>query len=466
MPDKETIINLLPGQILDIRTPRGMRVTYPSGKTNPPRIITRDLGTWVEPPPPPPVEPPPSTKPWPTSTPWGQEPHTPAPPIPAGLAAGTMTLQQAVDATPAGGVLNASISGKVWREKVTISKPITIVGYGAEVRGDTAKVEEWFLVFSSDVTIEGFRCTNSGVGQSMSNQGGIQLGGYGNTGRTYDRLTLRNLDLDGRAGAPYRGDLVCIQGNGTGHKFVGNRMASGGRSAITGSGMALLTIARNEFGDNTTGAGTLIDVGIDGGAVKLLFTDGITFEDNRVVGNRGRGLWTDTQAKNVLLRGNDLSGNAYNGAFLESSHGLTVVENLVERNARADAAHPWLWGGGICLASSDHATVTKNLVIDNGSGITVVSQDRTDDAPHVDLNITDNDVLMDNAGWYAIGWAQDWAGQLFLPTSQNRGSNNRVHGSQRFAWDGDKGLAAFNATPAGGGSTRMLTDAEAAALRA
>ena len=57
MTDKETIIELVPGQILDIRTPRGMRVTYPEGKQNPKRILTRDLGTWVEPVPP---EPPPT----------------------------------------------------------------------------------------------------------------------------------------------------------------------------------------------------------------------------------------------------------------------------------------------------------------------------------------------------------------------------------------------------------------------
>ena len=59
MTDQTSIVDLLPGQVLDIRTPRGMRVTYPDGKQSPKRILTRDLGTWVDPTPEPP-EPPPS----------------------------------------------------------------------------------------------------------------------------------------------------------------------------------------------------------------------------------------------------------------------------------------------------------------------------------------------------------------------------------------------------------------------
>lgn len=457
---KRTVVNLIPGQEYELRTDRGMRVSYPLGKTNPTVIVARDLGVWVEPPAPTP------TSLWPTSTPCGKEPRSAVPVVPSGLAAGTVTLQQAVDATPAGGILNASVPGKIWREKITINRPITIVGYGAEVRGDLSKDEEWFLVFSSDVTIEGFRCTQSGAGSTRADRGGIQLGGYWNVGKIYDRLTLRNLDLDGRGGSAYMGDLVSIQGGGSDHVIAGNRMRNGGRSAITGSQMKALYIARNDFSDNSTGVGSVIDVGNDGGAVKLLWTDGIVFRDNWMIGNRGRGLWTDTMARSVVITHNVFEANAFNGVFLESSHQLEVFENLVFDNARIAQARTWLWGGGITLSSSDHAKVSKNLVVDNGMGITVVSQQRTDDAPHVEIEITENDVLMSDPGWYAIGWGQDWAGVLFAPASNNRGSLNRIHGSQRFAWNGDKTLTQFNATPAGGGNTRMLTDTEAANLRA
>jgi hypothetical protein len=67
----------------------------------------------------------------------------------------------------------------------------------------------------------------------------------------------------------------------------------------------------------------------------------------------------------------------------------------------------------------------------------------------------------------------DWAGILFNPASNNRGSNNRywyptVENSQlRYGWNGAKTrLADFEATPAEAGGTYLTTSQKDAALSA
>jgi hypothetical protein len=151
-----------------------------------------------------------------------------------------------------------------------------------------------------------------------------------------------------------------------------------------------------------------------------------------------------------------------------------VTGNEVWGNSWGPNGNAWAWGGGITLASSDHAEVDNNVVAWNADGITVVSQQRTDDAPHVEINVHDNTIAMSpgsDTAAYASGWAMDWAGILFNAASNNRGSNNRYwyptaeNSQSRYAWNGAKTrLADFEATPAEAGGSYLTTSQKDAAL--
>ena len=110
-------------------------------------------------------------------------------------------------------------------------------------------------------------------------------------------------------------------------------------------------------------------------------------------------------------------------------------------------------------------------------GITVISQSRTDDAPHVAINVHDNTIAMNprsgDSAAYATGWVMDWSGVLFAASSNNRGSNNHYwypaaeNGQDRFGWDGtDTRLADYASTPAETSTSYLTTTQKDNALSA
>jgi len=181
--------------------------------------------------------------------------------------------------------------------------------------------------------------------------------------------------------------------------------------------------------------------------------------------NAARGFWTDTMVTNLVFRRNRMHDIPSTGAFFESSHYVEAYDNVVW-NCNRNVG--WGWGGGINSASSDHMNIHHNTIYRCGSGVTVVSQSRQDtEVPvyggTVEINIHDNTIIEPDV--YGTGWFQDWAGNLFVPTSNNHGANNAYYftggAPGRFAWNnGDlTSLSAYNATP-GEENGRYLTVAE------
>src|SRR5262249_30354204 len=211
-------------------------------------------------------------------------------------------------------------------------------------------------------------------------------------------------------------------------------------------------------GNRITGNNTRnYDAGATASGAKFLWVNGLTVDGNEVDNNNGRGLWTDTGVQNATFTNNRLHDNRLNGLFLESSHYLTVTGNVAWYNGWGGAG--WAWGGGITLSSSDHADVSGNTVAWNADGITVISQSRSDDAPHIENNVHDNTIAMDpptsDSSAYATGWVMDWSGILFNASSNNRGANNHYwypwveNGQVRFGWNGTKSkLMDYELTPA------------------
>jgi hypothetical protein len=95
-----------------------------------------------------------------------------------------------------------------------------------------------------------------------------------------------------------------------------------------------------------------------------------------------------------------------------------------------------------------------NVIVDNPGNILVRGRPRPG-FPEYDLShdvfIHDNTIISQD-GYTALAWYG--SGEVFAPTSNNRGSNNRYYygvrqnDNARFAWAGlIKRLSAFNATP-------------------
>jgi parallel beta-helix repeat protein len=327
---------------------------------------------------------------------------------------------------------------------------------GQNPAGHTVEVsvrQNWVWVASSDVTIDGFTMKHA----STSVQGGGILVGGSWVGAV-NRVTLKNNVL-----SDTHGRNIQLEG-GVGHRVLNNNIFRAGNIGIGGSGGSDWVISGNYIHHNNTEG---FDPGIESGGAKILWVNGLTVSNNEIAYN-DRGFWTDTGVVNATFSNNRLHDNTLNGLFLESSHYLTVTGNAAWENGWLGSG--WAWGGAITLASSDHANVYNNTVAWNADGITVISQSRTDDDPHVENNVHDNTVAMSprsgDTGAYATGWVMDWAGVLFNASSNNRGTNNHYwypmteNGQTRFAWNGGKTrLTDYLATPAET-STTYFTNAQ------
>ena len=322
----------------------------------------------------------------------------------------------------------------------------------------------WVQVAASDVTLDGFRMRHS---TAPSQTGGITV--KGNDGMSVDRFVIRNSHLSDAHGA-----LLSIRG-GSGHEVLDGVFERGGQLGLHLSGeegSRDWRVEGNVIRDNSTAG---FATGWEAGGLKSLGVDGLTIVDNEFAGgpngDNGRGAWTDTGTRNVVFRGNRMHGNGHEGAMFEASHGLVIEDNVAWDNGWANT--PWGWGGGIVLSSSDNALVRGNLLAWNADGLSVISQDRQDDEPHVNIRVEANTVIAGPAGSdeapMVLAWLQDWDGALCDAASGNEGDGNLVWMPppaapvDRFSYcDPIHDVERFAATR-GGHGTRQLTDDEARA---
>jgi parallel beta-helix repeat protein len=337
-----------------------------------------------------------------------------------------------------------------YAETVTIRRPLTLRGYGSVIDGGGVRTI-WVAVRSSDVTLEGFTMRNAAPGIAQS--GSIDVDGV-------DRFTARDLSLSGGSAADIR------IWNGSGHTVADSDIAAGRQEGIVLWQVVDTAISGNRIhGNNTAG----YDPGLEAGGLKAGGARNLLLSGNEVDSNAGPGLWCDGMCVNTTITGNSIHDNTNEGILFEISSGAAITGNRVWNNGWGFT--DWGWGGGIVVSSSSGAQVANNVVAWNADGIVVLSQDRSD-APLVTGNyVHDNTIILaprsgDTSDQIALGWLQDWAGNLFDPASNNRGAGNAYWiGSPepewaRFGWNGPiDTLATFNATPGEAGG-RYLTDAE------
>ena len=361
-------------------------------------------------------------------------------------------LQDLIDQAPAGSDL--VVPSCVYRESVTVDKPLTIDGTGATIDGrdasGTVVRDAWMTIAASDVTVRGFTmryASNKPQTGALRVEPGIA------------RLTIEACDLGFAAGADVSIG-VADQSTITGCSIhdAGQLGVHVGGDGTNGIGNAVIN--DRIFHNNTAG----YDPGFEAGGLKATLQKGLVIKGDEVYDNAGPGIWCDIECQDVTISGDRVHDNDDAGIFYEVSQGGVIKDNDVWGNGWQDP--DWGWGAGILLSSSGTTTVSGNTVAWNATGIAVISQDRHD-WPHSATGISvDDNLIAASRGRYVLAWLQDWSGELFTPASGNGGTANQYWvdggpGSEgRFAWDGDIGSAtSFDATPGGRAGAYVATDA-------
>ena len=362
----------------------------------------------------------------------------------------SQTLQSLIDAAPAASTL--VVPPCIYRESVTISKPLTLDGSGVVIDGrDPAGVvvrDSWMTIAASDVTVRGFTMRYA---DNAPQTGALRLAA-GISG-----VTIEDCDLGFAAGA----DVALGLANGA--TLTGCAIHDAGQLGVHVGGDGTngrdnIVQGNRIFHNNTAG----YDIQWEAGGLKATQQSDLTIADNTVYDNDGPGLWCDIYCRDTTVRGNSVYDNTGAGILMEVSTGGLVTANNVWSDGWVDP--DWCWGAGIVLSSSGGLTVTDNVIAWNAAGISVLSQDRTDWAHHAtDVTVADNTVAATQGRWLEC-WAQDWNGELFLTSSDNHGQGDRFWAATRdapdqFAWDGVlPNLAAFSKTPGGVGASYLTTD--------
>ena len=337
---------------------------------------------------------------------------------------------------------------------------------GTNPAGRTVEVsvrQKWLWVGASDVTVRGFRMQHAA---SWAQGGGLQVGGEW-VG------AVHRVRIEGNTLAHSHGRDLTIAGGGNGHRILDNDISHAGCVGIgAGASGSDWVIRGNNIHHNATEG---FSAGWESGGIKLLFIDGLLVEDNDIHHN-SRGFWNDTGSIRTTLRNNRIHDNRDTGVLIEASHYVTVSGNAVWENGWGGLA-AWGWGAGIAVSSSDHVQVTDNVVAWSPDGIAVMSQNRADDADHVEIRVSNNVIAMapkaDDTSAFANGWLQDWAGVLFSAASNNGGSGNTYwypsaeNGRVRFGWEGPRTtLSGFAGTPAETTSSYLSTSSKDSLLAA
>ena len=242
---------------------------------------------------------------------------------------------------------------------------------------------------TSNVTLENLEIRNY-----HGNDQQAAISAHGTTGWVFRNLRVH----DNGSAAGGTGANLGVNSRVIGGRYYNNRnLGIGGGGGADGWVIDGAEIDHNNFtNDNYTERN--VSCGYEGGGVKWT-ADNTTVENSRIHDNACKGLWADLNADNATIVNNEVYGNWDEGIFIEISSGAVVTGNTVSRNGLRNgngsgSGCPWLWGGGITLASSDHAEVAHNVLSGNCNGITGTQQHRSDGTPGLleSLNIHDNTI--------------------------------------------------------------------------
>jgi parallel beta-helix repeat protein len=316
----------------------------------------------------------------------------------------------------------------------------------------------WVLGEADDVTIEGFtmrHAANGGRTGAIMNRPGRMDGGY-------DNWTVRDNRLSDAHGA-----VVSLK-NATGLEILGNDISRGGQLGIKDAGDGEV-IRGNKVHDNNTED---FDWGWEAGGFKAVLVSDVIVDSNEFYYNNGNAVWFDIDVRNSTISDNRIHDNARRGIHYEISEGGEIFGNDIWENGWGTP--DWASGAGIGVSNSSNTEVYGNTLAWNADGIAVVGLDREGtswDRVH-DVYVHDNIIFgqdrpEDPEEGFALAWLQGWSEQMFDPSNNNRGQDNRYWypspegDSVRYNWadTSESSLADFNTTP-GEQNGRYLSERE------
>jgi parallel beta-helix repeat protein len=394
------------------------------------------------------------------------------------------TLQDLVDGAPEGGVV--AVPPGLYREQVTVRRPVTIRGGGAEIRGSdvwtdwTQTDRGWRSADTVPDMFTGGECSeprcawpeqvfldgvpllqverDPSAGQfARDSEFRILLGDdpsdqlvevtvrqewflVESEDVTIEDMTMRHAGSAAQYGGIHgvegahrlmihnvnlsdtSGALVSFHGVNGGSLFD-STLRRGGQLGVKGGGPGTRDLTIT--GNRIEGNNTEgYNDGWEAGGIKLTNAIDTVISDNEVIGNTGPGIWCDIDCSNTNITGNRVSENSRAGIMFEISDGATIADNVVWDNGWGFAS--WAWGAGILISSSKNAVVQDNTLAWNADGITVVSQKR--DRPGGDqvhgVQVIANTIVAGAPGGFLLGWVEDWDGGTFQSDAGNVGRDN------------------------------------------
>lgn len=293
----------------------------------------------------------------------------------------------------------------------------------------------WIVIQADGVTIQGFTMKHAANDS--------QSGAIGNDDRS--NWTLRNSVL-----SDAHGGVVSLTG-GSSLRLLDNDISRGGQLGVHGYRATGALVQGNRIHDNNTEG---FDPSWEAGGLKIVRHTNATLDGNEVWGNQGPGLWCDIDCTGAVISNNRVHDNTKPGIAYEISRSGRIFGNTVWRNGWENP--DWGVGAGILCDGCDHTEIYDNTLAWNANGITILSQNRADSQLVVQNHVHDNRIISGVLPNYstALAWNENWAGPLFTPASNNRGSGNAYWFSSpessvvRFGWNGHhSSLGSFNATP-------------------
>lgn len=153
-----------------------------------------------------------------------------------------------------------------------------------------------------------------------------------------------------------------------------NELHHGGQLGLASNKAAIEVSGNRVYSNNTEG----FDPGWEAGGMKISQPFAALVSENDVHANGDIGIWLDTvneEQSSVEIARNRVHDQPWQGIRVEITKNFSVRENVVWENgwARGDSYN----GAGISVDGSFDGTVTENVLAWNASGIGVVQQDRS-----------------------------------------------------------------------------------------
>jgi parallel beta-helix repeat protein len=242
---------------------------------------------------------------------------------------------------------------------------------------------------TSNVTLDNLEVRNYRAGDQKA-----AISAHGTIGWVFRHLRVH----DNGTNAGGTGANLGVNSRVIGGRYYNNRtLGIGGGGGANGWVIDGAEIDHNNFTDDTYTKRNS-GCGYEGGGVKWT-ADNTTVKNSTVHDNACKGLWADLNGDNATIVDNRVYGNWDEGIFIEISSGAVVTGNTVSGNGLKNdngsgSGCPWLWGGGITFASSDHGEIAHNVLSGNCNGITGTQQTRHEGHPGLlaHLSIHDNTV--------------------------------------------------------------------------